>query len=81
MKISIFKPYLQYVSEVFPEIEFIDVEKECLGSEVLIGEPNHITRDKLEKISNLKWIQSLRAGFDTIDMEYIKKRGIIYTNI
>lgn len=80
MKISIFRPYLQYVSEIFPEIEFIDVEEECPESEVLIGEPNHVTRDKLEKLSNLKWIQSLRAGFDTIDMEYIKKRGIIYTN-
>lgn len=80
MKISIFKPYLQYVSEIFPEIEFIDAEEECPESEVLIGEPNHITKEKLEKLPNIKWIQCLRAGFDTIDIEYIKKRNITYTN-
>ncbi len=80
MKISIFKPYLQYVSEKFPEIKFIDAEENCPESEVLISKQEHITRDKLEKFPNLKWIQSLSAGFDTIDMEYIKKRGITYTN-
>jgi len=80
MKISIFKPYLQYVSEIFPDIEFVDVEEECQESEALIGEPHHITRDKLEKLPNLKWIQSLRTGYDTIDTEYINGRNIIYTN-
>lgn len=80
MKISIFKPYLQYISEIFPEIEFVDADEECPDSEALICEPYHITPDKLQKLPNLKWIQCLRAGFDTIDMEYIKGRNIIYTN-
>lgn len=80
MKMSIFKPYLPYVSEIFPEIEFVDANEECPESEALIGEPYHITSDKLQKHPNLKWIQCLSAGFDTIDMEYIKGRDIIYTN-
>lgn len=80
MKIAIFKPYLQYISDAFPEIEFYNVEEECSDAEVLIGEPYHFTVDKLEDLPNLKWIQSIRAGFDNINMEYIKKRNIIYTN-
>ena len=79
MKIAIFKPYLQYVSELFPEIEFYNAE-ECADVEALIGEPYHITPEKLEKLPNIKWIQSLRTGFDNVDMKYIKKRDILYTN-
>lgn len=80
MKIAIFKPYLQYVSELFPEIEFYNAEEECVDVEALIGEPYHITPEKLEKLPNIKWIQSLRTGFDNVDMKYIKKRDILYTN-
>jgi len=80
MKIAVFKPYLQYLSEIFPEINFYDTEEECGDVEGLIGEPYHITPEKLEKLPKLKWIQSLRTGFDSVDMEYIKKRNIIYTN-
>ena len=80
MKIAVFKPYLQYLSEIFPEINFYDIEEECADVEGLIGEPYHITPENLEKLPKLKWIQSLRTGFDNVDMEYVKKRNIIYTN-
>ncbi len=46
----------------------------------LIGPPEIMNVKILEKLTNLKWIQLFRAGYDMIDMDYIRKRGIILTN-
>lgn len=80
MKIIVFKPYIEVLRKTFPNIEFYETDDECTDAEVLIGMKEHLTREKIEKLPNLKWIQSLITGFDLIDIKYIKERNILFTN-
>ena len=62
------------VHEIITEVE------KGYDSEIIIVEPSYCIRENLEKYKNLKWIQSLRAGFDTVDLDYIRERNIVFTN-
>jgi len=80
MKIIIDKMFYEIACDAFPEIEFYKEIEECLEAEALIGEPNNFKPEILNKMPNLRWIQSFRAGYDTIDMEYMSKRKITFCN-
>ncbi len=36
--------------------------------------------EKLDKMPNIKWLQSFRAGYDTLDLDYMRKRNITFCN-
>lgn len=40
----------------------------------------NITRNDIDRLPNLKWIQSFSAGVNTFPLDKIKERGIILTN-
>ena len=80
MKIIIHKKYYDIVKETFPQIEFYTEIDQCPQADALIGEPSEFTTEKLEKLPNLRWIQSFRAGYDNLDLEYMKKRNITFCN-
>lgn len=80
MKIIIHKKYLDLVSEKFPDIEFYTEIDDCPGAEALIGEPVDFVPEKLDKLPGLRWIQSFRAGYDTLDLDYMMKRNITFCN-
>ena len=80
MKIIIHKKYLDIVSEKFPDIEFYTEIDECPEAEALIGEPMDFVPEKLDKMPNIRWLQSFRAGYDTLDLDYMKKRNITFCN-
>lgn len=80
MKIIIDKHYIEFARNEFPKIEFFDEAKDCHEAEAYIGEPDNIKPEILDKLPNLRWIQNFRAGYDNIDMEYIRKRKIIFCN-
>jgi len=80
MKIIIDKRFYDIVCNAFPEIEFYKEIEECPEAEALIGEPNNFKPEILDKMPNLRWIQSFRAGYDSIDMEYLRKRKITFCN-
>jgi len=80
MKIIINKHFYEAECNAFPEIEFYKEIEECPEAEALIGEPINFKPEILDKMPNLRWIQSLRAGYDSIDMEYMKKRKITFCN-
>jgi phosphoglycerate dehydrogenase-like enzyme len=80
MNVKVIKPFIEILRKTYPNINFYEMNEECDSAEILIGEPDDIIPEKLEKLPDLKWIQSLRAGFDNIDTEYFKKRGIMFTN-
>ena len=80
MKIIIHKKYLDLVSEKFPDIEFCTEIDDCPEAAALIGEPMDFAAEKLEKLPNLRWIQSFRAGYDTLDLDYMRKRNITFCN-
>lgn len=80
MKIIIHKKYLELVSEKFPNIEFCTEIDDCPEAEAIIGEPMDFVPEKLDKLPNLRWIQSFRTGFDSIDLDYMKRRNITFCN-
>ncbi len=80
MKIIIDKRFYETISGTFPEIEFYTEPSDCPDADALIGEPDLMKKDILEKLPNLKWLQLFRAGYDMIDVNYIRERGIILTN-
>lgn len=80
MKIIIDKHYIGFARNEFPEVEFFEDVNECPEAEAYIGEPDNIKPDILDMLPNLRWIQNFRAGYDNIDMEYIKKRKITFCN-
>lgn len=80
MKIIIDKSFYETISRTFTDIEFYTEPSDCPEADALIGHPEMMKKEVLEKLTNLKWLQLLRAGYDTIDVNYIKERGIILTN-
>ncbi len=80
MKIIIDKNFYEIVAKTFPEIEFYTEIDQCTDAEALIGQPELLQRENLEKLPNLRWLQLFRAGFDMLDMDYIRKRGLILCN-
>ena len=80
MKIIIHKKYLDIAAEKFPNVEFCTEIDDCTEAEALIGEPMNFVPEKLDKLPNLRWIQSFRAGYDSLDLDYIRKRNITFCN-
>ncbi|HOK48887.1 MAG TPA: D-2-hydroxyacid dehydrogenase [Sedimentibacter sp.] len=80
MKIIINKKYLDIVSEKFPDIEFYTEIDECPDAEALIGDAADFVPEKLDKLPKLRWIQSFWAGYNTVDLEYLRKRNITFCN-
>lgn len=80
MKIIIDEHFLDMAKKTFPHIEFYTDPGECPDAEVLIGQPEAMKVEILEKLPRLRWLQLFRAGYDMIDVDYIRKRGIILTN-
>lgn len=80
MKIIIHKKYLDIASERYPDVEFYTEIDDCPEAEALIGEPMNFVPEKLDKLPNLRWIQSFRTGYDSIDLTYMRKRNITFCN-
>lgn len=80
MKIIIDKHFYETISKTFPNIEFYTEAEQCPEAVALIGQPDMMKNEILEKLPNLKWLQLFRAGFDMIDTDYIRKRGITLCN-
>ncbi len=64
----------------FPEIEFISDIKSSYEVEAILAMPDYLNQANLDLYQNLKWVQILSAGYDTLDLEYFRKRKIILTN-
>ena len=80
MKIIIDKHFIEFARKTFPETEFYEDVAQCPDAEALIGEPENFKTEILDKLPRLRWIQSFRAGYDNVDMEYLKKRKITFCN-
>jgi phosphoglycerate dehydrogenase-like enzyme len=65
----------------FSNIEFTDKLEDGLDADIAIGSLFFFTLDNVEKFKKLKLIQTLSAGYDVIDLTYLKKNGIRLTNL
>lgn len=48
--------------------------------EGIIAQPFYINKAFLDRLPNLKWAQITGAGYDRVDVDEVKKRGILLTN-
>jgi D-2-hydroxyacid dehydrogenase (NADP+) len=64
----------------FPKIEFVDEVDECSDVEVLVCMPQFLREHDIFNLKNLKWIQFLMAGYDTVNLAKIKEKGIQFSN-
>lgn len=80
MKIIIDKHFYEEISKEFPDIEFYTEYEQCPDAEALIGQPETMKVEMLEKLPKIRWLQLFRAGYDMIDIDYIRKREITLTN-
>lgn len=70
--------YESFMAE-YDKHEFVfDVEK-SYDCHIIITVPSYLTHDVLEKYKNLKWIELITAGYDGIDLAYLKHKGILLT--
>jgi len=77
------EPVKQMVSQVLPDmavVSSLDFEKN--EAEVLVATTFHrLGRKELSKFPNLKYIQIASTGYDNVDLEYVKEKGIMLCNI
>jgi phosphoglycerate dehydrogenase-like enzyme len=70
----------EFIRKNFPMHDIYTGYDECEDAEVLIGFSSQITNQFLEKLPSLKWFQTLSSGYNTMDLEYLKRRGIKFSN-
>lgn len=85
MKIFYDSTYLKekYASQMikrFPEIVFESDINKSFDAEAVLAMPGYLTKENLDRYPDLKWVQVLTAGFDTINLNYFKDKNIIFTN-
>lgn len=64
----------------FPNINFTNQIEDSYDANAIIVFPEYVTKVKLEKYSNLQWIQLYTAGFNSIDLDYLEMRKIELSN-
>lgn len=71
------------VSQILPEMEILnDLKEEKYDAEVLVATTfTRLSREELKKFPNLKYLQIASTGYDNVDIQYIKEKGIILCNI
>lgn len=48
--------------------------------EGMIAQPFYVNKQFLDRMPRLRWVQITGAGYDRVDIEEVKKRGLILTN-
>ncbi len=64
----------------FPEIEFVETIEGNADAQAIIGESSLFVKENLNQLPQLRWIHSLRVGYNNVDVEEIKQRKILFTN-
>ena len=70
----------QKLKKEFPNIEFTEDFSKRSEIEVFFGLNSILTKAKIDEFKNLKWIQLYMAGFDNVDVEGFKNKGILVSN-
>ena len=64
--------------DVLPSETVIEV---CKDAEMVICNKTVFDREKLSALKNLKYIGLTATGYNNVDLEYAKERGIVVTNV
>ncbi|MFO7969437.1 MAG: NAD(P)-dependent oxidoreductase [Candidatus Izemoplasmatales bacterium] len=73
------KAYLK-LKKQFPNINFTDDFSKSKDIEVFFGLNSILTKANIKEYKDLKWIQLYMAGFDNVDVNSYKEKGIMISN-
>lgn len=65
---------------LFPEVTFEPELSSCQDAEVLLCNPAFLTKEHLDQLPHLKWVHLLMSGYNTVNLEDLRKRKIALTN-
>ena len=71
--------YPKLISE-FPEVDFVDEITDGNNIEVVVCMPDFLVKHDIYKFKNLKWIQYLMAGYDTVNVKKLNEHNILFSN-
>jgi phosphoglycerate dehydrogenase-like enzyme len=74
------KDEYQHFINQFSDIEFVHHLEENKDIEVFFGLNATLTQVDLNDYHSLKWVQLYMAGYDNVDVESIKSKGIMVSN-
>ena len=77
---SIGKENYEKLKNEFHSIEFVNEKEKSYTADALIVRPEFFNNMNLDAFKNLKWVQDLMAGYNTLDINYFNTRGITLTN-
>ncbi|MCB9498767.1 MAG: D-2-hydroxyacid dehydrogenase [Bacillales bacterium] len=77
---SIGKENYEKLKNEFNNIEFVNEKEKSYTADALIVSPEFFNKTNLDSFQNLKWVQDLMAGYNTLDINYFNTRGITVTN-
>lgn len=66
---------------IYPRTPKDKILERCEGADIILTNKTPLTRETLEKLSNLKYIALLSTGYNIVDCECAKKLGIPVSNI
>ncbi len=76
-----------WLKDVVEEYDIYDITppekvvERSIGADILVTNKTVLTAEILEKLPKLKYISTLATGYNVIDTEYARKRGVTVSNI
>lgn len=67
--------------EIYHRTSKEKILERCRGAEIILTNKTPLTAETLEKLPNLKYIALLSTGYNIVDCDYAKSRGIPVSNI
>ena len=71
--------YEQTMNRFKDQVFVIDI-KDSFDADVIVSMGSLLEPKSLERYPNLKWVALISAGYDHVDLDYLKKRNIMLTN-
>lgn len=57
------------------------IVERCKDAEIVFSNKTPVSRETLEQLPELKYIGVLATGYNVIDIDYAKERGVVVTNV
>lgn len=67
--------------ECFERTDDNDFDERARHANVILTNKVHLNKERIERLPELKYIGVLATGFDVVDIDYAREKGIIVTNI
>ncbi len=76
-----------WMKEIIDEVVIYDASEQCevveraKDADIIVTNKKLLTKEVLEQLPKLKYISTLATGYNMIDTEYARSRGIVASNI